>query len=126
MKKEAALVAGASSGIGRELAGQFGAHGSNLVLAARRKNGHSDDANEIRGRFSVRCVEFCTDLSDIGAADAVYEFCRNENIGKVLVNNAWFVANNAFLDLSAGLQMHILQVTVLALTKLTRFFARDG
>jgi len=123
MKKETALITGASSGIGLELAGQFGAHGSNLVLVARRKNKLLEAADEIRRRYGVRCVEFCTDLSDIDAADSIFEFCRKENIDvDVLVNNAGFGANNAFLNLSVELQMHMLQVNVLTLTKLTRLF----
>lgn len=123
MKKETVLITGASSGIGLELARQFGAHGSDLVLVARRKNRLLEAAEDIRRRHGVRCVEFCTDLSDIDAANSVFAFCHSENIDvDVLVNNAGFGANDAFLRLSVDLQMQMLQVNVMALTKLTRLF----
>ena len=49
-----ALITGASAGIGSELARQFAAGGSDLVLTARRLDRLEQLATELRGKYGVK------------------------------------------------------------------------
>ncbi len=122
-KKKVVLVTGASSGIGLELARQFAMHGNDLVLVARRQNRLSALAKELNRDYGARCVEICTDLSDIDAAEKIYEFCHNRGIDvDILINNAGFGANDIFLNQSTEVLNKMLLVNIMSLTQLTRMF----
>jgi uncharacterized protein len=124
--REVVLITGASSGIGLELARQFAKYGSDLVLVARRENRLKALAEELNQSYGTVCVEYCTDLSDIDASTKVFAFCKKQNIHiDVLVNNAGFGANDAFVHLPAELQVRMLNVNIIALTHLTRLFLPD-
>ena len=57
MKKTYALITGASSGIGLEIANNLANRGYNLVLTARRKERLASIAQEISEKFKVK-VDF--------------------------------------------------------------------
>ena len=85
----AALVTGASSGIGAELARQLAARGHGLVLAARSEGPMRELAEELGGK--VRVEVLTVDLTDRAARAALPG--RIEELGlavDILVNNAGF------------------------------------
>ena len=63
-QKEKALVTGASSGIGREIARVLGSQGCDLVITARRKAELESLAKELTDRHSIEVKVVISDLSE--------------------------------------------------------------
>jgi len=82
------LVTGASSGIGRAVAGQMGRHGARVLLVSRS----AEKLDELRGEIEAaggRAWTYPTDLSDMDAIDRmVAEVLAEHGRVDVLVNNA--------------------------------------
>ena len=86
-----ALVTGASSGIGREIARELAARGHNVAVVARRADRLEELAAELRDRHGVRVEVLPADLGDTEAVDGVVaELDRRDLTVDVLVNNAGF------------------------------------
>lgn len=95
--KTAALVTGASAGIGAELARQLARRGHALVLVARRKDRLERLAAELTAEHSVRAETLGCDLSKASSRQRLPS--RIASLGltiDVLVNNAGFATGGAF------------------------------
>jgi short-subunit dehydrogenase len=94
----AALVTGASSGIGAELARQLGARGHDVILVARRRERLEELALALRG-LGRRAEVVCADVSDgVGRAGLVAEVAELGLQLDVLVLCAGFGLGGAFLE----------------------------
>jgi short-subunit dehydrogenase len=123
MSRETALVTGASSGIGLELARLFAADKSNLVLVARSRDKLESLAEELRREHGVKVLVLPADLADPAAPQAISDQLAEQGIAvDVLVNNAGFGAVGRVASLSLERQLDMVQVNVVALTRLTRLF----
>lgn len=119
-----ALVTGASSGIGLELARQLGAMGAELVLVARREDRLNDLALELCRAHAIEVTVIPADLTDPSAPERL--FAATEGSGQpidILVNNAGFGAYDTFVDLPWSSQHGMLQLNIVALTHLTHLLA---
>lgn len=118
-----ALVTGASSGIGRELARGLAARGHAVVLVARREERLRAVAEELAGRHGVRTEAIVCDLADPDGRAAVFE--RLADLGlrvDVLVNNAGFGVGGPFHESRLDLELDMLHVLCEAPLELTRRF----
>lgn len=123
MPKETALITGASSGIGLELANLFAADKSDLVLVARRKDLLEKFGGEIGQKHGGKVRVLAKDLADPAAPRAIFDELAADDVQvDVLVNNAGFGAVGDFVQLPIQRQMDMLQVNVTALTHLTGLF----
>ncbi|MGO8746189.1 MAG: SDR family NAD(P)-dependent oxidoreductase [Thermoguttaceae bacterium] len=123
MSAETALITGASSGIGLELAKLFAADKSNLVLVARSKEKLDQLADELRRAHGIEIRVLPRDLADPAAPQAIFdELAANGVQVDVLVNNAGFGASGPFADIPFQRQLEMIQVNVTTLTHLTRLF----
>jgi len=87
--KGAALITGASSGIGRELAQLMAMQDYPLVLVGRNQERLDEVAEQLRTAFDARVWTFAVDLGHVGAARAVFEYTESEGLQiEYLVNNA--------------------------------------
>jgi short-subunit dehydrogenase len=118
-----ALVTGASSGIGADLARELAARGANLVLAARRGDALENLAQEIRAREGVQVLVAPADLAD--PAERL-RLAAELEAGAVqvdlLVNNAGFGLFGAFADMEWDRVDGMIQLDITALTHLTHLF----
>ena len=98
-KGAAALVVGASSGIGRELARQLAARGHDVIIVARRRPRLESLERELRERHRGR-VEIATcDVSEVTEREAL--LARIEHLGlevDIFVMSAGFGMGGAFLS----------------------------
>jgi short-subunit dehydrogenase len=123
MSRETALVTGASSGIGLELAKLFAARGANLVLVARNEAGLSAVAADLHTKHGVAVRALAADLTRPEAPAEIFETLRAERIEiDTLVNNAGFGKRGKVADLDPDEQLDMLQVNAASLTHLTRLF----
>lgn len=121
-----ALITGASSGIGLELAKCFAGHGFDLVLTARTQKALEKVADDCRQQWGVNAVVIAKDLGQPAAPREIFDELKNKNITvDALVNNAGFGTHGRFDKIDFDLEINMLQVNVIALTALTKLFV-DG
>lgn len=113
-----ALITGASSGIGAEIARQLAARGYNLILAARRIDRLEMLAEELRdgGGLDIQVIQ--SDLNSMEQVANLANFAKKYDVAW-LVNNAGFGDMAAFEDADYSKIMSMMQVNMTALTSLT-------
>ncbi|MGH7727267.1 MAG: SDR family NAD(P)-dependent oxidoreductase [Vulcanimicrobiaceae bacterium] len=116
----AALVTGASAGIGRELARAFAARVASLVVVARRAERLEQLRNELAARHpQLKVSAFAADLAEEGEVDGLLLRVR-EHIGPmdVLVNAAGLGAAGLYDQTEWRRTRQVLRTNVLALAQL--------
>ena len=88
-KGHVAVVTGASTGLGLQMAKAFASQGANLVLLARRMNLLEENAKAITEEFGVEVLPFACDITKTEMVEAAVK-ATMERFGRVdiLVNNA--------------------------------------
>lgn len=120
------LITGASSGFGEEFARQYAARGYSLILVARRLDRLQLLAESLHHAHDVDIIVEQVDLSDIHAVSKLHSRLRSQNIAvDILINNAGYGLQGAFLDASLDAMMDIVQLDIASLTALTRLFGQD-
>src|SRR5262245_58932545 len=121
MREQTALITGASSGIGLELAKLAAADGCNLILLSRRQERLESLARDLSVAHRVSARVVTADLADPKASERVAEDLQKERVAvDVLVNNAGLGLYGPFSKSDLRRQLEVLQVNVVALTELTR------
>lgn len=119
--RPAALVTGASSGIGLELARLFARDGHDLVLVARSETKLAELAQELERAHRVRATVIVADLARPHAAAEVAR--RLESLGiavDILVNNAGYGLFGPFAGTPLAAELDMIQVNIVAPTELTK------
>ena len=126
MSRATALVTGASSGIGLELAGLAAADGHNIVLVARSANRLNTLAHELGGTHNTECIVLPADLAKSDAPLQLVQALDAQGITvDVLINNAGFGDRGSVVSLGLQRQLDMIQVNAVALTALTRLLLPD-
>lgn len=116
-----ALITGASSGIGLELAHIFAANKINLVLVARNQKQLQLLAQELQQKHGVQVMVCVKDLSKITQVTELITELNNTPIS-YLINNAGFGEFGAFNELAWQKNEDQIAVNITALTYLTHAF----
>ena len=115
-----ALITGASSGIGKEIAKELSRKGYFLILVARRL----DKLNELKEELSGKAITVNCDLSDKKNCFDLYDKVKNYDVS-VLVNNAGFGAIGYFNDVSLEREIEMIDTNCKSLHILTKLFLKD-
>ncbi|MGV3633478.1 MAG: SDR family NAD(P)-dependent oxidoreductase [Pseudorhodoplanes sp.] len=123
MPDPVALITGASSGIGAELARVFSRHGHRLVLAARRTERLEALADELVKAGRARPLVLTVDLSAANAGDLLQEALLREQLEpQYVVNNAGFGLAGLAASRPRERQLDMIDLNVRALTDLSLRF----
>jgi hypothetical protein len=118
-----ALVTGASSGIGRDLAIVLAEHGYDVVLVARRLGELERLAAELHRAHGVVAIPIAEDLRDPTVPQRLFESLTARGLViDILVNNAGFGLSGSFAETDLGTELDMIQVNIAALTALTKWF----
>lgn len=121
--KRTALITGASSGIGLELAKIFAREKIDLIIIARSEEKLRSLANQLQQQYGVKINILVKDLSHYNTAKEISDHCAQNNIQvDYLINNAGFGDFGFFAESSWSKQEQMLNVNITALTYLTRLF----
>ncbi|HWV53006.1 SDR family oxidoreductase [Pseudorhodoplanes sp.] len=123
MPEPVALITGASSGIGAELARVFARHGHRLVLAARRTERLELLADQLASNAAARPLVLTVDLLKPDAGDVIQSALEREALEpQFVINNAGFgLAGLAALQ-PRERQLDMIDLNVRALTDLSLRF----
>ncbi|MBD3318266.1 MAG: SDR family NAD(P)-dependent oxidoreductase [Chitinivibrionales bacterium] len=125
-QRKTALITGASSGIGKELATIHAEQGGDLVVVARGKEALEGLKNDLETKHSINVYILIKDLSDSQAPGRIYDEVKEKGLTvDYLMNNAGFGGRGKFHERQWERDLAMIQVNVLALTALTRFFLPD-
>lgn len=106
-----ALVTGASSGIGREMARLLDARGHEVVIVARSLDGLEEIASSMKSATIV--------VADLGVPEGRAELIEAVEKVDLLVNNAGFGECGPFASSDQARQLSMIEVNCVALTALT-------
>jgi uncharacterized protein len=121
-----ALITGASSGIGLELAKIMAENGHNLILVARREDVLEKLKKQLEDTHKVTIKILAMDLSAPGQALALYRQCVSQQLTvNCLVNNAGYGDYGKFDSNKLATYQNMLQLNVIFLTELTALFVND-
>jgi len=118
-----ALITGASTGIGKELALLHAEKGGNLIIIARSKDKLEKLKSEIESKYSVMVMVIVSDLSKAEAPKAIFDEVKKSGIEiDYLINNAGFGGVGKFHERKWEDDNQMINLNITALTALTRFF----
>ena len=118
-----ALITGASSGIGKELARLHASKGGDLVIVARRDHALDELKAELESQHEVSVTCMALDLTDPQAPQQLFDRVAEAGISvEYLLNNAGFGGHGYFHEREWSKDQSMIQLNVLALTELTRLF----
>ena len=115
-----ALITGASSGIGREMAIYLSELGFDLILVSRSKEKLEELASTLKTKVKLVVIDLA---SEKGAKD-LYMIAKNENID-LLINNAGFGLFGDYKDANLSKELEMIDLNVKAVHILTRMFLKD-
>jgi short-subunit dehydrogenase len=120
----AAVVTGASSGIGEQFARKLAAEGFDLLLVARRSELLHQLAEELRGKHGVSVHVLAVDLADTASTDTIVSKATEMDVG-LLVCSAGFGTSGAFIEGNLADECAMVDVNCRSLMTLTRHFGKQ-
>lgn len=115
-----ALITGASSGIGREIAKLLAERGYELTLAARRE----DKLRALAAEMPTVCHVIAADVSDEHECRLLYQAAAGDDL-EIVVNNAGFGLFGAFQDTDLEEELRMIDTNIRAVHILTKLALKD-
>lgn len=121
-----AVVTGATSGIGYEIAKLFAQDGYNIIAVSRTQEELDRVAQEFISQYGVHVETIAKDLFAENAGTELYQEVQSRNLlVDVLVNDAGQGVYGKFTDTSLEDQIKIIHLNIVSLTQLTYHFLKD-
>lgn len=122
MEKQYALITGASSGIGLEIAKSLARRNYQLVLTARDIEKLKNVAGQLSNDYAVEVDCLSVDLKNPLAPQKLFDFCESKGYGiEILINNAGYALPTPFDQTPMEQEedfIRVLGIAVIALSKL--------
>ena len=115
-----ALITGASSGIGRDIARYLSTKGYDLILVSRNK----EKLEELKKELNANSKIIPLDLSSVDNCKKLYEMLKKENID-ILINNAGFGDIGLFTKTDIDIELNMIDLNIKAVHVLTKLFLDD-
>lgn len=115
-----ALITGASSGIGLEMAKYLASQKCELILVARNK----EKLEEIQEKLPTKVTIIVADLSNEQRVKELYVLTKNENID-ILINNAGLGDFGPLTETDINKDLELINTNIKAVHILTKYMARD-
>lgn len=115
-----ALITGASSGIGRDLARILSSQGHDLILVARRK----DRLEQLKKELKTNVEIITLDLSSSYNCMKLYNKVKDDNVD-ILINNAGFGLYGEFIETNLDKELDMIDLNIKAVHTLTKVFLQD-
>lgn len=115
-----ALITGASSGIGLDMARYLATKKYELILVARDK----EKLEKIQESLPTKVIIVVADLSNEQKVKELYVLTKKEKID-VLINNAGFGLCGEFTETDINRELEMIDTNIKAVHLLTKFFLRD-
>lgn len=120
---QTALVTGASTGIGADLAECLARDGYDLILTARGEAALRQVADRLASSYGVKTTVFAADLGAVGGAAGLVSAVASAGLSvDVLVNNAGFGQAGAFAGSALEPQVGMVDLNDRALVELTHAY----
>ena len=115
-----ALITGASSGIGLDMARYLATKKCELILVARNK----EKLEEIQEKLPTKVTIIVADLSNEQRVKELYVLAKKENID-ILINNAGLGDFGSLTDTDINKDLELINTNIKALHILTKYIVRD-
>jgi len=113
-----ALITGASSGIGKEMAIYLSEQGIDVVLVARDK----EKLEEVQKQIQTKSEIVCVDLADAQNCIDLYKKVGDIDI---LINNAGFGTTGSFTDTDFITELNMINTNICAVHTLTKLYLHE-
>ena len=113
-----ALITGASSGIGKEMAIYLSKKGIDLVLVSREQSKLQEVQKELKTNSQIICI-------DLGKTENCIELYKQVKNIDILINNAGFGTFGEFTDIDLTTELNMINLNVCAVHTLTKLYLQD-
>ena len=113
-----ALVTGASSGIGRDIARYLSKLGYDLVIVARRKEKLEELKEELKTNVEIVCL-------DVSIEENCYEIFKSHKDIDILINNAGFGLFGHFDSTDLSKELNMINTNIVAVHILTKLYLQE-
>lgn len=121
-----ALVTGASSGIGRDIARELAKRKYDIIAVARNEDGLKEIKKELEETYKINVDIRAIDLIDRAGCKKLYEDIKTKyGTIDILVNNAGFGTCGNFTETNLEKELGMIDTNIVAVHILTKLFLQD-
>lgn len=113
-----ALITGASSGIGRDMARYLSQKGYDLVIVARRQNLLEELKKDLKTNIEI-------EVMDVSKEENIYHLFQKHQDIDILINNAGFGKFGEFVDIDIETEINMINTNIVAVQMLTKLYLQE-